>query len=179
MIKKTRFFICLVTISFFDVMVAFNVRHCFCFWTVGLSGHCLIYARRKSMAKVLAGCPCWSRPFRSFWRQESLWSQLIKLSAFGGFGNVEVMGQTRVPYPPYVAGFPSKWIPRLISGGLLSHVASAKAGTATWAFYDGLWVPLLRDGQTASEVGRIEGFVQDGLGAFALGCCNSSAGFQT
>ena len=46
-------------------------------------------------------------------------------------------------------------------------MASAKAGTAAWAFYDGLWVPLLRDGQTASEVGGTEGFVQDGLGAFA------------
>lgn len=30
---------------------------------------------------------------------------------------------------------------------------STKAGTTAFAFYDGLWVPLLRDGERASEVG--------------------------
>lgn len=32
--------------------------------------------------------------------------------------------------------------------GSLSHF---KAGTAAFAFYDGLWVPLLREGQAAAE----------------------------
>eukprot|EP00435_Cladocopium_sp_Y103_P020083 s1387_g4.t2 len=41
---------------------------------------------------------------------------------------------------------------------------TAGAGTAAWAFYDGLWVPLLRDGQTASEVELIsEGLLPESL----------------
>ena len=33
-------------------------------------------------------------------------------------------------------------------------LAAGAAGSAAFGFYDGLWVPLLRDGQTAAEAAK-------------------------
>ncbi|CAL1146137.1 unnamed protein product [Cladocopium goreaui] len=49
-----------------------------------------------------------------------------------------------------IDGQSASWVSVLKSA--VPFLLTAGAGTATWAFYDGLWVPLLRDGQTASEV---------------------------
>ncbi|CAK8988150.1 unnamed protein product, partial [Durusdinium trenchii] len=51
------------------------------------------------------------------------------------------------------------WAKTLASA--LPFFVAAGAGTTAFAFYDGLWVPLLRDGERASEVKRLDGFLPE------------------